>query len=241
MPKLPVAMVILSLLAGSLLFYFRGCGPESNAGLYQREIATRVLAEEVVRQLPGKKILVISNPFTRSPGRARSVYQNEEAGIKGLKTGFGEKLVFKVVYPQLRPEAEFSPETVFVDPQSTTPLSYLVTDGAFDRLQRENPDHPVFVSLIGLPANLAQVRVWDPSSPVKFALLLPDWRGIGNLESIRSAFKSGKIIAAVMNKPGAPADLRSDSADYLKFFEASFILITADNFEEIVGRHRHLF
>ena len=56
-----------------------------------------------------------------------------------------------------------------------------------------------------------------------------------------SAFASGRIIAAVMPKPGAPPEIESGSRDHADEFAARFLLITRENVEQMVQDHPELF
>jgi hypothetical protein len=76
---------------------------------------------------------------------------------------------------------------------------------------------------------------------VHFGLLLPDWRLLGDTEFLRRAFKSGKIAAAVIDKPGAPPDEVPDTGDLKAEFERRFILVTAENIDEVLKSYPRLF
>jgi hypothetical protein len=108
------------------------------------------------------------------------------------------------VFPELRPECRQNLSSVYIDPATTTPLSYLVAPGALDAAVKEHPGARIIVSLIGVPVNLRQTRTWTTASGKSLALLLPDLRMVGNQADIRQALQSGQIAAMVLNKPGAP-------------------------------------
>ena len=85
----------------SLLFWFFLCAallavgwwqwprnPEGNA-LRAREVATEGLAAHLAGQHIGRRVLIVSNPFTRGSGVSRDVVEMEEAGLRGLKRGLG--------------------------------------------------------------------------------------------------------------------------------------------------------
>ena len=98
-----------------------------------------------------KKVLVLSNPFSQQSGRSEQVYDFEKAGVAGLKEGFGKAVKIEVVFPALKPEVLNDPRSVQVDPQTTTPLSFLVSEQAFSDVLQKHPDADLMVSLIGLP------------------------------------------------------------------------------------------
>lgn len=242
MMKRPLLLVLAFLgLAGGLgLLWLWRHGPHQEA-LQVRELATRGLAEQLARTFAGHRVLVLSNPFTQQKGLPREMREMEEAGLRGLRQGFGSKLTLAAVaFPELKPEAKENPRAVFIDPETTTPLSFLVADESFDALARKYPDCDLIVSLIGLPANLQQVQCWkDPAGP-KFALLLPDLRVIGNRAALRRALETGKLLAFVAAKPGAVSGQKL-SGDFNAEFERLFVLVTRDNLESSFLKFPRLF
>ena len=235
-----LAMAGLTITLG-VWFFQRAKGIPHSSAVWQREVATRVLGEYLARHHRGRPVLVVSNPFTQKRGLNSQIYAMAEAEIDGLRLGIGEAATIKVAFPGLRPAAQKNPKSVYVDPATTTPLSFLVAEESFDLLASENPDRSLVVSLIGLPANLSRVKVWNQEGEPQFALLLPDWRMVGNRSAVAAAFKSGKIVAAVVNKPGAAADDLTVSGNYEKEFAKRFLLLTSENIEAISGAIPHLF
>lgn len=212
-----------------------GCAP--NAPESERELATQALATEVVKRAAPKSVLVIANPFTRESGRSPEIYAFEKAGIAGLAAGFGKNVRMEVDYPAFKPEVQRDPASVRVDPQSTTPLSFLVSEDAFSAVTRRHPKAEVVVSLIGLPVNLKAYQEWSQAGPPKFALLLPDWRIIGGKKAIIEAFRSGKLVAAVVRRPVtevASGDAKGESG-------SKFQLVTAESVEALLRDHPGIF
>lgn len=225
------------LFSAGLIFLLGACS--RNSPQSERELATRVLAEYVRKTAAPKSVLVISNPFTREAGRPAEVYAFEKAGIAGLRAGFGEAVMVEVDFPPLKEEVLRDPGSVQVDPRTTTPLSFLVADGAFGETARRHPKVEVIVSLIGLPVNLNGFAEWKAASAPRFALLLPDWRMIGGAEEIAAAFRSGKLIAAVVNKPNAPEG--AAAGDSKADFEKHYLLVTAENAEALLRESPAVF
>ena len=239
------ASLILGLIgagtAVGIWFYQHFANPSEQAAVTHREVATRVLAEYLAAHYPGKAALVMSNPFRQKKGQPKQIYVFEEAGIRGLRKGFSKPAIFRVVFPELRAECYQNPQSIYVDPKTTTPLSYLVAENSFNVLAQQNPDCEIIISLIGLPVGLKQTELWRKSGAPRFALLLPDWRTLGDSEMVRAAFQSGKLIAAVLNKPGAPPeDARSD-ADVRTEFEKRFLLVTVENIDQLRRAYPKLF
>ena len=240
MKKKALASVLLVLVIASCWFVLKRPKAGQRAALLQREAATFVLGEYLAQKFPRQKVLIASNPFTQLRGRPREIYEFEDAGLAGLRKGFDDKVGYKIAFPELRAGARENPESLYVDPQSSTPLSFLVADDAFDRLFSANPEYQICVSLIGLPAAVLQTQAWRNDKLI-FALLLPDWRLIGNADTIRTAFKSGKIAAAVVNRPDRIPGSKSPERNYRKVFEQNFLLLTVANCDELLKRYRQLF
>ncbi len=231
----------LVLLGGSGFLGWRLLHRVEHLALSQREVATQVLAEYLAQKNPAKQVLVISNPYSQMKGRPEQVHSYQEAGVAGLRKGFGGKVELKVVFPELKPEVLTNPGSISVDPNSTTPLSFLVAERAFDDLIRQHPDCQLAVTLIGLPVNLAAVEAWTKPGAPKFALLLPDWRVVGTRAAIRDAFTSGKIAAAVMDKPDAPQNFSVNPGSYQEEFAKRYSLVTPETVETMMQSYPRLF
>ncbi len=236
------------LLAAAALLGFIGIrsnffrlGPRGIA-LTERELATEVLGQYLARHYPGKKVLVLSNPFTQQKGQRKEIYQFEEAGLRGLRRGLGQRLVVEaVVFPELRPEFFQDPSSAYIDPRTTTPLSYLMAEGALDAVWRRHPGAELIVSLIGLPVNLKQTEAWrNPNGP-KFALLLPDLRMVGDQETVREALEARKIAAIILKRPHAPAEDLPLGKDLQKEFAERYFLVVPETADPLLKQYPRLF
>ena len=239
--KRALAWLIITLAVGGGIWFgfLRRPAPQRDA-LHVREIAARGLAEFLAGHHPGARALILSNPFTQQSSLPREMRDMEEAGVRGVKSGLGAKARPIVVFPELKAGALENPRGVYIDAESTTPLSYLVAEDAFDKLADQHRDCGIVVSLIGLPVNLGRVRCWQDKDGPKFALLLPDLRIIGNRAAVRRAFESGKLLAFVAAKPGAAIDQKS-SGDFNAEFERQFVLVTRDKLESTLRMFPQLF
>jgi len=218
----------------SLLGAVPGCSSQPES---ERAVATRVLAEHVAKVAAPKGVLVISNPFSQKSGRPAEVYAFEKAGIEGLKEGFG-KIPVTVAFPKLNQAAARDPGSVAMDPETKTPLSFMVAENAFSELIQQNPNCDVVVTLIGLPVNLAGLEEWTQPGGPRFALLLVDWRMIGGRDAILRAFQNKKLVAAVANKPNA---VEATGGDYKERFESRFLLVTGENVESLMREYPAVF
>lgn len=227
---------IIAIVAGILVVScaaWYGVFHANAAPLSEREIATRVLGEYIRKRANAHAALIISNPYAEMASRTAEAYRFEKAGQDGLRKGLAPDINVKIGYAKLKPDAIRDVTSIFVPPNTTTPLSYLVDDSSFDDLVRKNPDCDVIVSLIGLPANAPAAAFWQKNGSPRIALLLPDFSVLGDPSMIRHAFKSGKIVAAVITKPGASTH-KSLSSDYKAEFERRFVLVTADNIDQLL-------
>lgn len=233
----------LAAVAAFWLLYARFNGAGWRPALSSREVATRALGSYLGQRFPGARVLVIGNPFTQRSGQAPEIYEFERASVVGLRSGLGgppDRVT--IAYPELRPEFLKDPQSVFIDPKTTTPLSFLVSDDAFDRLVAAHPQCGLIVTLIGAPLGIRDTKLWRTPEKRSLALLLPDWRFLGNREEIVAAFKTGKLAAAVVNKPGAaPPDEAVQSSDARSEFDRRFLLLTSDNVEEMLASYPRAF
>jgi hypothetical protein len=229
-----IGLAFVALVAALIGFkFFFGANPHGQA-LESRQIATRGLAEALVARHPGKHAIILSNPFVQRPETDRRIVAMEDAGIRGLRSALEKKLIIDaVVYPELRPEAQENPRAVPIG-QTTTPLSYLVATDALDRAAAEHPAAEILISLIGLPIELDKCDVWKKEGPPSFALLLPDLRMVGGAPEVAAAFKSGKLTAIVLARPNVANEDEKAGADFKAEFERRYILVTADNVDEVL-------
>jgi hypothetical protein len=188
-------------LAGALFLWFRW----SNPAVSERSYATQLLAEYAKSAARPKGVLVIGNPFVDRPNRPAEAAVFEKAGIAGLRAGFAG-IPIKTAHPKIKASVLADPASVQIDPNSPTPLSFVIESSAFEELITANPDCDLVVSLIGLPVNLAAMDAWTRTGPPKFALLLPDWRMIGDPTAIEKAFSSGKLVDVVIARPEIPSN-----------------------------------
>jgi hypothetical protein len=171
-----------------------------------------------------------------------AVVQQEEAGIKGLREGFGDRVEsIDIAYPQLISEAYASPQSLIPDTSVTTPLSFLMAPDALQRLRKEFPDRNLWISQIGLPVGILTQDVWQSTSEPRFALLLPDLRVIGDAEEIRRAMLSGKLVAFVLTRQGQLFDTQTMGTDLAAEFAKRYVLVTAENVDAVLADFPELF
>jgi len=226
---------------GALCFWFIFRVTPADNALTLRGVATRGLAEYVVNNRIDQCVLVVANPFTQGEGISQEILAVEQAGIRGLEAGFANRVPMEVVYPELRPGARENPRAFPIDPESCTPLSYLVADDAFDNLTEARPDCDLLVSLIGVPLALNQTKCWTNNARMSFALLLPDLHIIGGRDKVKEAVINGKLAAFVLAHPQSPPAEQSIPGEWQKAFEQRFLLVTHENIDQMIEKYPLLF
>lgn len=242
MKRLPIILAFAVVtLAGVVGWFALGRSPYREA-MKARELATWGLANHLARTFPGKRALVLSNPFVALQPTEPAVREAEAAGLRGLRRGFGEAVrIEAVVAPELQAGALTNPRAFFIDPETTTPLSYLVAPDAPDQALKTHPGCDLVVSLIGLPVDLGRVAAWRSSGPPSFALLLPDLRLIGDVAALRGALARGKLAAFVLARPGIPERPGALSGDLAEEFNRRFLLVTSNSLDSIARTYPGLF
>src|SRR5262245_32732401 len=107
---------VIGVAVAALAVWYFSRDKEQAAAFHTRETATRMLAEYLAKKFPNARVLVVSNPFTQS-GAPREVVKMEEAGIAGLRHGFGSGVKLSVAYPELKPVARNNPRSLLTDPE----------------------------------------------------------------------------------------------------------------------------
>ena len=123
----------------------------------------------------------------------------------------------------------------------TTPISFMTAPGAWDVLAAKHASARVLVSLVGVPADLAETRAWtDPAGP-QWVFYLPDLRLLGAREAVRAAFREKRLLAIVLARPGAPPESEPLGRDRAAEVEKRYLLVTAENLEERIAAWPRLF
>jgi hypothetical protein len=203
--------------AAVVAFLARSSGPKS-AALAGRQQAMEMLGARIAKLRPECKVLVLSNPFTKNSAYLNEKSQYERAGLRGLRKGLGSRSPVKIVFPEIRPEYFTNPGSVMIPPDSRTPLSFLMRPASVDELAEAHPECKVIVSLIGLPAEVDGLKIWNEQDARCFALLLPDLRLLGAPAKAVEAFQRGKLLAAVVD------DCQSGEP----------LIVTRENVEEVL-------
>ena len=235
-----VLVLLILWLADAQLHFLPGLG--ETAPLQERELATQFLGKYLSSHYAGNKAIVLSNPFSLRPEQPREINQFEKAGLRGLGRGLkGAVQIEAVVFPEIRSAFITNRHAVFIDPATTTPLSYVVAEDALDKLANQHAEAHILVSLIGLPINVLHTETWRADNPRKFALLLPDLRMLGGQLAVIEAIRSRKIAVMVLKKPGAPAEDQPLSRNQQMEFDSRFVLVTPETVDQVLLAYPRLF
>ena len=230
MKQTALAILAVALIGGAAWYIYRQTQGPLASIMTEHETAARRLAEQTVKGAPQSRILIVGNPFTRQAGRNRSIYEYEKRAVRGLKAGFGSNAIVEQDYPELKAAASAHPENFPLPQETTSPLSYMLEDGALQTLLKMHPACAVVVSLIGLPAQGSDRHYFLKTGSPRLSLMMPDLRVWGGPADLRRGFKSGQLLAALVTRPG----VRPESED-------KYLLITADSLEEAIKRYPALF
>jgi len=238
----PRFILLLLLVAGGLgiaLWFWNGPG----ARVHRVDmLGPWGMGRDLAARYPGSRVLIISNPFTQHADVPKAILRQEESRVEGLRTGLEEGgMAVEVVYPALKLGALEDPRSFIADSDTSTPLSFLVAENAFDQLREPHPDADLMVSLIGIPADLTQGKAWnDPSGP-RFAFFLPDLKLLGGRPGVEAAFAADKLAAVVLTRPGSAAeDAEVGRLDDATFSE-QFLLVHRDNAAAVMSKWGSLF
>ncbi|MCP5518339.1 MAG: hypothetical protein H7A45_13880 [Verrucomicrobiales bacterium] len=240
-PSLLAWLCVAVVLGVGARFYFSSDRALRGAARDRRALALEILGRRLAACCSGGEVLVIGNPFVLLPDQPAEIRTFEQAAVEGLLAGAGSALKFGgIAHPALDPRAAANPAAYPLPPDLRTPLSAMTTRDAWDRLRQEHPTSTLWVSLIGLPAGVGNLEVWRSPEP-RFALLFPDLRLLGGSGSVKAAFTSGKLVAIVLNRPGAPPESADAGGDQQDEFDRRYLLVTPENFEEMYRRYPAAF
>src|SRR5688572_24693667 len=136
MNRQSIVVILLLVLIGGVVAKIVISPDDTQSNAFSaREVAAWGLGQHL-KETKVQRILIISNPFTKSSTTTPAVKEMEEAGIRGLARVFGTNQ--KIVYPKLKAGASENPRAFVSNPEITTPLSFLVDPAAFDQLASQN-------------------------------------------------------------------------------------------------------
>lgn len=192
------ALLVIGLAAVAAMVLLTRPASPKGAALNARQRGMELLGARIAKLRPQCKVLVLSNPFAKESGYLSENSRFERAGLRGLRIGLGRSSPVKIVFPEVRPEYFTNRQSIIIPPDTSTPLSFLMQPESLDKLAEAHPECRVIVSLIGLPAGVRNLKIWEENDQRCFALLLPDLRVVGTPADVLGAFQRGKLLTAVV-------------------------------------------
>jgi hypothetical protein len=113
-----------------------------------------------------------------------------------------------------------------------------ITAEEFDAIMDNNSNCDLVVSTIGLPMDFTEMEFWKKEPEGRPVLVLTE----GYVYDLKPAIQHGFIGAVIQPNPDAVYDQEKKlPKDTMEAFNDRFILITADNLEEMDKKYEHLF
>jgi hypothetical protein len=221
-----IGLLIVVIISGIFMLYKTGTFGNSNAGMIEAEnhfyASQGFMAGEFIKKnIPDAKVLLIENEDFEKSNR-------EKAFIDALKKGMGSDKVTAVALELLnkpkRPEG--MPEDM-----PMMPMMEMMTSKDFDATLNAHPGNNVIISVIGLPRDAKNMRLWRMSKDKRPKVILIGG-GMGGSIKLAPAVKQGMISAVVVISPKAKFDDEGAPSDFKEAFKKRYILVDKDNVEK---------
>jgi hypothetical protein len=113
----------------------------------------------------------------------------------------------------------------------------MMSAALFDKLITANPNANLVISLIGLPYDVANMKLWKMSeqSRPKVALLT------GDIHQLKGAIFSKYIVAAVAMRPDLKSIDEKAPSDPQKAFDIRYLLVTPENVVKMATDYKGIF
>lgn len=224
-----IALLIVVIISGIYMLYQNNIFGGSNAGIIKAEnhfYASQgyMVGKFIAKNIPGAKVLVIENEdFEKN--------EREQAFLGALKEGMGSESVTPVALEILnkpkRPEG--MPEDM-----PMMPVMEMMTSKDFDATLKAHSNCNVVVSVIGLPRDANNMRLWKEPAAKRPKLILVG-SGMGGSVKIGPAIKQGMISAVVNISKDAKFDDEGAPSAYEDAFKKRYVLIDKTNVDQYKG------
>ena len=181
-----------------------------------------VLAKHLSKTMPGAKVLVVTDKIDE-----KNAFQ--QAKIKALKEALSPAIT----------DVVFDVPPVKASPAGIT-ISDVMVAADMDKLFAKHKDRNLIITLIGLPADMKNMKIWnqflrDKKKTPKLAIIP------GDVYSLGAFIQSGLIVGAVVSNPDYHY---VDDAPVPKTYEEAFkryLLITPQNVLNIRKKYPKMF
>lgn len=226
----PLAVgLLLAVVVCTILILTRSLGGGDATALIANEMkfaksGAFILGQELAKVKPGAKVLVIVNPDSQMDKR-------QQVLIEGLKEGFGSAIT-DVTIKSPNVKKPKLPKGQDPEMMMEMPFEELVKADDINKLLSQNRSCNIIVSLIGLPMDMANLKIWeqfedDPKKTPRLSLLF------GDISMLYPAIKGGLIPACVSYKPDAVYSEDAAPDDMQAAFDVRYILITPKNVDQL--------
>ncbi|MDD5698439.1 MAG: hypothetical protein PHH77_07455 [Victivallaceae bacterium] len=221
-----IALLIVVIISGIYMLYKNNIFGSSNASMIEAEnhfYASQgyMVGKFIAKNIPAAKVLVVENEdFQKS--------KREQGFIAALKEGLGNDNVNAVALEILN-----KPKRPAGMPEDMPmmPVMEMMTSKDFDATLNANSSANVVVSVIGLPRNASEMRLWKMPEDKRPKLILIGGGMTGSIK-LAPAIQEGMVSAVIMISPTAKFDEEGAPSNYEDAFKKRYILIDKSNLKE---------
>ena len=187
-----------------------------------------ITGKKIAELFPGQQVLVIAGQPIKSSERNKYF-------MEGLQEGFGSSAIKYVVPDVTIPKELQNPDM----PEAAMGVTEYMTSKDFNKVLNDNKSCKVVLSMIGLPADPAGVKLWNdfkkhPKTCQKLILYCP------GIEKMAPYIHQGLVpfivtykMDAISNKPISDSDQEN--------FDTRYILVDKTNLVSMVKKYKYLF
>ena len=222
-----IVCAIIAICIGGYLSWSNSFGGGQNKSAQAREIEyqkvmTRQLGNYLKDKFAGKKAIIIKDPYSKE----------DSPLMVGLNEGLAGALnIVDTIYPE-PPKPKGDPEMEMMDPMETW-----YTKAVLEKMMK-GKDADIIITTIGLPMGVGCAGKDFNANCLKGKKVI--FAG-GSIYEHGRAFAAGCIAAAVTYKPNAEYDEKPVPKDQQAAFDKRFLLVTAENFKEVMSQHPDIF
>ena len=222
-----IVCAIIAICIGGYLSWSNSFGGGQNKSAQAREIEyqkvmTRQLGNYLKDKFSGKKAIIIKDPFSKE----------DSPSMIGLNEGLGGALtIVDTIYPE-PPKPKGDPDMEMMDP-----MEMWYTKPVLEKMMK-GKDADLIITTIGLPMGIGCVGKDFNAPCLKGKKVV--FAG-GSIYEHGRGFAAGCIAAAVTYKPNAEYDEKPVPKDQQAAFDKRFLLVTAENYKEVMSKHPDIF
>ncbi len=225
-----IALLIVVIACGvTIMFKTGSLGDGDAAAIIENETRfacakAEILGDHLKKKCAGEKTLIVADRDFEKNERTKRLI---EALKKGLGTPDAEVCTIEIANKGNMPAEE----------EFMMPIEEMMTAKDFDKLIDSHSDCKLIVSMIGLPRDLAKMKLWHMSKDKRPNLALLN----ADTHALKGAIAKGLITAVVSYKPGITYTEESAPSDPQKAFDMRYLLITPENVEKVAKDNKGLF